>query len=839
MNDLFHQAVLHSMESPRLLHHLLLPLLPQIILLILGPAYAQTVSLGSSLTAQTGQTTAWFSPSGDYAFGFRPFETNVSHFLLAIWFDKVENKTVVWYARRCRPVQAGATVELATDGKLSLKDRDAKEVWNVKANGTVTYAAMLDNGNFVLASGDGSVRWQSFDNPSDTILPSQVLGPGKELRSRLTDADYSGGRFELSIQSDGNLTFYPVEIISGLKYDPYWSSGTGGNGSQLVFDESGTVYLALTNNTVLINFTSGMIGSIGDFYQRATLDPDGVFRQYIYPKNTTTSGGWTVVDFQPPDICRELTTTTGSGACGLNSYCVSGGGNRSVDCECPPGYSLEDPSRKYKGCFPNFTAQICGTNESVTETLFELREVINVDWPLSAYEHSSPIDEDRCKRRCLGDCNCAVAVYQVDGRNCWKKRLPLTNGKMGSYVDRKAFIKVPKVSKDSIKGDSSKNKPVIAIVIPLVLGCLLLLCLGLLAWKKIRNHGVSHDSHLDESGGKDLELPLFDLSMIESATNFFSADNFLGKGGFGPVYKGQLGDGQEIAVKRLSKDSVQGLNEFKNEVMLIAKLQHRNLVRLLGCCIQHEERILIYEYMPNKSLDTFIFDRTKGKLLNWQKRHDIIIGIARGLLYLHQDSRLRIIHRDLKAGNILLDKDMNPKISDFGTARIFRGDQNQENTRRVIGTYGYMSPEYAMGGIFSVKSDVFSFGVIVLEILSGKKNRTLYDAESSMTLLGHAWELWEEGRCLELLDEAMECPYPVSRVLRCVQVGLLCAQEGSKDRPTMAEVVLMLSNEGVALPQPKRPVFFSERTLTDRKWSSSEQNSCAVIESTATMFEGR
>ncbi|XP_010928045.1 G-type lectin S-receptor-like serine/threonine-protein kinase LECRK3 [Elaeis guineensis] len=821
----------------------LLPLIFQITIFI-SPSCTQTeadgsISLGSSLTAQTGQTTAWFSPSGDFAFGFWPLETDGNYFLLAIWFDKIKNKTVVWYANGNQAVQAEATVELTTDGQLSLKDHDANEVWNVKPDSTVTYAAMLDSGNFVLASSDGSVRWQSFDNPSDTILPSQVLGSGKELRSRLMDTDYSSGRFELSIPSDGNLTFYPVDIVSGYKYDPYWSSGTSEKGSQLVFNESGTICLALPNNTVLINFTTGRIDSIGDFYQRGTLDPDGVFRQYIYPKNTTTSGGWTVVDFQPPDICRELTTATGSGACGFNSYCVSGGGNRSVDCECPPDYAFEDPSRKYKGCFPNFTARICGINESVTESMFELIEMINVDWPLSAYEHSSPIDVDQCKRKCLSDCNCDVAVYQDEGGNCWKKRLPLSNGKMGSYVDRKAFIKVPKVSKDSSEGGSRNKKRVIIIILPFLLGFLLLLCLGLLVRKKLRKQGILHGSQYDESRGKELDLPLFDISMIESATNVFSNDNKLGEGGFGPVYKGQLVDGQCIAVKRLSKDSVQGLDEFKNEVMLITKLQHRNLVRLLGCCIQQEERMLIYEYMPNKSLDTFIFDRTKGKLLNWQKRHDIIIGIARGLLYLHQDSRLRIIHRDLKAGNILLDKDMNPKISDFGTARIFRGDQNQENTRRVIGTYGYMSPEYAMGGIFSVKSDVFSFGVIVLEILSGKKNRTLYDAESSMTLLGHAWELWEEGRCLELLDEAMECPYPVSRVLRCVQVGLLCAQEGSKDRPTMAEVVLMLSNEGVALPQPKRPVFFSERTLTDRKWSSSEQNSCAVIESTATMFEGR
>ncbi|XP_038981784.1 G-type lectin S-receptor-like serine/threonine-protein kinase LECRK3 isoform X1 [Phoenix dactylifera] len=834
------------MESPRLPLHLFLPLLPQIILLIIGSTYAQTIisgkiSLGSSRTAQTGQTAAWFSPSGDFAFGFRPLETDGNHFLLAIWFDKIESKTVAWYANGNQSVRAGAAVGLATDGKLSLQDHDAKEVWSVRVNSSVAYAAMLDNGNFVLASSDGLVRWQSFDNPSDTILPSQVLGPGKELRSRLMDTEYCGGRFDLIIQSDGNLTFYPIEVISGYKYDPYWSSGTSGNGSQLVFDESGTIYLALTNNTVFMNFSSGRMDSVGDFYQRATLDPDGVFRQYVYPKNTTTSGGgggWTVVDFQPPDICREITTATGSGACGFNSYCVSGGGDRSVDCECPPGYAFEDQSRKYKGCFPNFAAQICGTNESVTETQFELKEMINVDWPLSAYEHSSPIDEERCKRKCLRDCNCAVAVYQDDGGNCWKKRLPLSNGKMGSYVDRKAFIKVAKVSKDSIKDDSSKRKPVIAVLIPLVLGGLLLLCLGLLVWKKIRNRGISHDFHFNENRGKELELPLFNLSMIESATNFFSADNLLGKGGFGPVYKGQLGDGQEIAVKRLSKNSVQGVDEFKNEVVLIAKLQHRNLVRLLGCCIQHEERMLIYEYMPNRSLDTFIFDKTKSAQLGWQERLDIIMGIARGLLYLHQDSRLRIIHRDLKSSNILLDKDMNPKISDFGTARIFKGDQNEENTRRVIGTYGYMPPEYAMEGIFSVKSDVFSFGVIILEILSGKKIRMVYEAESSVNLLGHAWKLWEDGRCLELLDEAMGCSYPTSRVLRCLQVGLLCVQEGRDDRPTMAEVVLMLSNEGVALPQPNRPGFCVGRTLKETSGSSLEQSSSAVIETT-TMPECR
>ncbi|CAN1281437.1 G-type lectin S-receptor-like serine/threonine-protein kinase At4g27290 [Linum perenne] len=292
--------------------------------------------------------------------------------------------------------------------------------------------------------------------------------------------------------------------------------------------------------------------------------------------------------------------------------------------------------------------------------------------------------------------------------------------------------------------------------------------------------------------------------------------NKLGEGGYGPVYVGVMVDGQEIAVKRLSSISGQGIKEFKNEVLLISKLQHRNLVKLLGCCIQGDEKMLVYEYMPNKSLDSFIFDDGRSRLLDWGKRFNIICGIARGLLYLHQDSRLRIIHRDLKASNVLLDNELNPKISDFGLARSFGGDASEGNTNRVVGTYGYMAPEYAADGLFSVKSDVFSFGILVLEIISRKKSRGFYHADESSNLIGYAWKLWKEGRALEIMDSSLEteCSGNVSQVMRCINIGLLCVQNSAYDRPTMANVVVMLGGgeeTAALLPQPKEPAFYNEK----------------------------
>ncbi|KAK2355151.1 G-type lectin S-receptor serine/threonine-protein kinase [Trifolium repens] len=331
---------------------------------------------------------------------------------------------------------------------------------------------------------------------------------------------------------------------------------------------------------------------------------------------------------------------------------------------------------------------------------------------------------------------------------------------------------------------------------------------------------VNKDSDIADKGTKikrkEVKLPLFSFLSVSTATNNFSDTNKLGEGGFGPVYKGILLNGGEVAVKRLSRRSGQGWEELRNEALLIAKLQHNNLVRLLGCCIERDEKMLIYEFMPNKSLDCFLFDAVKRRMLDWGTRVRIIEGIAQGLLYLHQYSRFRIIHRDLKASNILLDTNMNPKISDFGMARIFGDNELQANTNRIVGTYGYMSPEYALEGLFSIKSDVFSFGVLLLEIISGKKNTGFYQT-NSFNLLGYAWDLWTNDSGMELIDSELDDISSKHLVQRYVNIGLLCVQQSPQDRPTMSDVVSMIGNDTTSLPSPKPPAFQNVRGIVENR----------------------
>uniref|UniRef100_A0A7N0TN03 Uncharacterized protein n=1 Tax=Kalanchoe fedtschenkoi TaxID=63787 RepID=A0A7N0TN03_KALFE len=271
---------------------------------------------------------------------------------------------------------------------------------------------------------------------------------------------------------------------------------------------------------------------------------------------------------------------------------------------------------------------------------------------------------------------------------------------------------------------SDKVRKIILGIVSTV--CIVILIISIFIFLKVRkrkakgqNNFLLTDAHDDITSTECLQ---FKFETIQVATDNFKKDNKLGQGGFGSVYKGKLVGGKRIAVKRLAANSGQGDLEFKNEVVIVAKLQHRNLVRLFGFCLEGNERLLIYEFVSNSSLDRFLFDPIKRTYLDWETRYNIIGGIARGLLYLHEDSRLRIIHRDLKAGNILLDEEMCPKIADFGLAKLFIPNQTQGDTSRICGTYGYMAPEYLIHGKLSVKSDVYSFGILLFEIISGQKN---------------------------------------------------------------------------------------------------------------------
>ncbi|XP_027921931.1 cysteine-rich receptor-like protein kinase 3 isoform X1 [Vigna unguiculata] len=293
--------------------------------------------------------------------------------------------------------------------------------------------------------------------------------------------------------------------------------------------------------------------------------------------------------------------------------------------------------------------------------------------------------------------------------------------------------------------------------------------------------------------------------ILEKATDYFNDANKLGQGGSGSVYKGVMPDGTTVAIKRLRFNTTQWVDHFFNEVNLISDIQHKNLVKLLGCSITGPESLLVYEYVPNQSLHDHLSVRRISHPLSWEFRHKIILGIAEGLAYLHEESHLRIIHRDIKLSNILLEEDFTPKIADFGLARLFPEDKSHISTA-IAGTLGYMAPEYVIRGKLSEKADVYSFGVLVIEIVSGKRNSSFIMNSSS--LLQTVWNLYGSNRLSEVVDPTLEGPFPAEEAYRLLQIGLLCAQASAELRPSMSVVVKMI-NHSHEIPQPTQPPFIN------------------------------
>ncbi|XP_058188201.1 cysteine-rich receptor-like protein kinase 42 [Rhododendron vialii] len=313
----------------------------------------------------------------------------------------------------------------------------------------------------------------------------------------------------------------------------------------------------------------------------------------------------------------------------------------------------------------------------------------------------------------------------------------------------------------------------------------------------------------------------FKYEALEKATDYFNPSRKIGQGGAGSVFKGTLPNRETIAVKRLFYNTRQWVDDFFNEVNLISGIQHKNLVKLLGCSIEGPESLLVYEYVPNKNLDQFLFDKDKSQNVNWKQRLDIIVGIAEGLAYLHGGSETRIIHRDIKGSNVLLDENLAPKIADFGLARCFAADKSHLSTG-IAGTLGYMAPEYLVRGQLTEKADVYSYGVLVLEIICGRKSHAF--VEDSCSLLQSVWQLYKTNRLPESIDPRLNGDFPAKEASRVLQIGLLCTQASVALRPSMEEVVDMLINRDDEIPVPNQPPFLTASALNP----ASSDRSCSV-----------
>ncbi|CAN6693394.1 unnamed protein product [Malus baccata var. baccata] len=579
---------------------------------------------------------------------------------------------------------------------------------------------MLDTGNFILANRNSTILWQSFDQPTDTILPLQILNQKGIIFARYTPTNYSKGRFRFALQSNGQLLLYTTHFPLDSANTIYWSTDTKDSGFQVICNMSGSIYLTARNRSILHMISSNTV-SFQDTYQRATLDYDGVLRHYVYPKSACSSvaGGimaWTSLSFIPPNICITILQEKGGDACGYNSICRH---DQGIIRQCPPGYSFIDPDDVLKGCKKDFVSQSCDAASPETDQ-FHFQEMQNTDWPESEYEKNG---------------------------QCWLKGSPLLNGRVNPINGVKGLVKIRKDNSTLRSGDRYMKK-------------------------------------------KDNST----LIMLEEATNGFKEE--LGRGAFATVFKGVLGsdEGKCVAIKR-SNVMIEEIDlEFKAELSAIRRTNHRNLVELLGFCNEREHRILVYEFLGKDSLASFLFEKSRP---NWNRRKEIALGIARGLLYLHEECSSQNIHCDIKPQNIVLDDSYTARISNFRLAKLLKMDQTQTTTR-IRGTRGYISPEWFKNMPITAKVDVYSYGIMLLEIICCRKN---FDEEAKD----------EDQMVLANDDEAME---DIKNMEMYVMITMWCIQEHPSLRPTTKKLTKMLEGaEEVSVPTDPSPITSSNQSI--------------------------
>ncbi|KAG9128828.1 hypothetical protein Leryth_009602 [Lithospermum erythrorhizon] len=766
------------------------------------------IGIGSSRTAGDGEV-PWTSPSGDFAFGFK--ELQKDEFLLSIWYDKIPQKTVVWHANVStngigNPIlPKGSTIQVDAQTGLVLRDPRGRRLWNTASIvSDVARAFLNDTGNLVLSSSDNTSLWESFQYPTDTLLPSQELEIDGMLISRRSETNFSQGRFYIVMQSDGNFLAYTKSLPGNQDYDDeYYNTGTVdtanpvNSGSKVVFDERANFYVLKRNNeTIVIGSRSVLL--LSDYYHRVTLDFDGVLTHYYYPKSSSGNATWTVAWTQPDNICLSIDGNYGSGACGYNSFCRLNTLNKPV-CQCPNGYSLVNQNDEYGSCQPDFSQSCDGLEKGfAAEDIFNFQILDDTDWPKSDLQQISPSSEEECRSACLQDCFCAVAIYRSN--SCWKKKLPLSNGRIDTSLNSKAFIKyrirdapLPK-PESGVQGgrEGGNDRGTLTLIVSVLLGSSVFInvllvgtgCLGfyLIYQKKI----IKHSGENNLSG---VSLRCFTFRELEEATNGFREE--IGRGAFGVVFKGVMPFGSTVAVKKLDSVARNTEKEFRTEVNVIGQTHHKNLVRLIGFCDEEQNRLLVYEYMSNGTLASFIFGEPRP---SWSQRTKIALGVARGLNYLHEECRTQIIHCDIKPQNVLLDEYYNARISDFGLAKLLMLNQSRTNTG-IRGTKGYVAPEWFRNTQISTKVDVYSFGVVMFEIMTCRgslDDLEVVGEDKFVVLTDWAWDCYQDGRLDELVGMDMEALDDLDKLERYVMVGLWCIQENASSRPTMRMVTQML-----------------------------------------------
>ncbi|KAK4266351.1 hypothetical protein QN277_027291 [Acacia crassicarpa] len=772
-------------------------ILPCILALVsfLGVLHAQnnpspTLNLNSNITA--GSNSSLKSPLGDFEFGF--YHLPGDYYLVGIWFaNTIPEKTLVWYSNP--PVKANSVIQLSSRGHLVLIYPNGETEQIDKGNEVSANSAFLqDDGNLVMKDSNSIDVWQSFAHPTNTMLPGQVLNEDDALYSKGKGSlNYSNGNFRLLMQSDGNLV-----LIAYLWEDPsYWNAGTGStnNDVTLVFNNTSASLYVAKDSINIHSLTNNNPTPTGEFYHRATIDENGNFHQCAY--NRINSSGWIRIWSAIDDPCRV------NAICGVNSLCSPD--NESIKCECLPGFiPFNTTDVSLLGCRPETVINYCTQNPSMLS--FKLEVLDDTDFQFgseSDFAVLEPADLEACKKYVMDDCNVVAATFNATSSTCAKKRMPLVNArKSSSSKGQKALLKVPNENNNAtgrLQGSKKKSFNVrvflkVMLAVSSTLACLfgaLAVYYHPLARKLMRRNKFQNVSVIG------INFREFTFQELHDATSGFSKT--IGKGSSGKVYSGNLAIDDAriaIAVKKLDKRSIErSEQEFMTELKIIGRTHHKNLVRLLGFCVEKSHRLLVYELLPNGALSNFLFGQREKP--HWAQRIDIALGIARGLLYLHEECETQIIHCDIKPQNVLLDANYTAKIADFGLSKLLNKEQTRTNTK-FRGTIGYIAPEWLRSAPITSKVDVFSFGIMLLEIICCKRH-----VEQSQEAGGESdeddpilaeWVL----RCIvskkleELAGHDSEVLGDMKRFEQMALVGLWCIHPDAALRPTMKEANQML-----------------------------------------------